>query len=483
MNRDHLNVAARLAADGIVAVAGGEFLLASSRGEAFGRLFGRDSLITSLQFLSALRLDPTLAPILLPPIEGSLSALACLQGVMDDPWMEEEPGKIPHEYNAGGGGDFPGAYYASVDSTPLFLIVLHEYDAVCRLLRQWDGETGGWGDTESRRIGNGAVRRCGDREMEEPVDDSSIPPSPRHPVAPSGCRLLEALRATRDRAVKWITERADFDGDGLVEFLQRNPEGKSLINQNWKDSRDSLLTPDGQRPLYPVAYTEVQAYCYRAILQESRLRVEDDTAYATHLLEWADRLASVFERRFWMSEACSYAQALDAEKRQLADLTSNAFHWLWLGPIRPRRFRQAARRLLRPDMLTPFGLRTLSSDCKNYEPLRYHRGSIWPWDNWAATRALRRLGMEKEAAAVDDSALRSLVQLGCAAELYVYRDGDPAPSTDFLDYRSQPTHSCRTQAWTVGYLVEMIAREGMGGALLSEVERRRLQASPEPARA
>ncbi|MGI5835430.1 MAG: hypothetical protein ACOX87_02920, partial [Chloroflexota bacterium] len=147
MNRDYLNKAVRIAVEGLVAVAGGDFLLASSRNEAFGRLFGRDSLITSLQFLSAIRLEPRLAPILLPPIESSLRALASLQGVMDDTWTEEEPGKIPHEYNMGGGGDFPGAYYASIDSTPLFLLALHEYVAVCRLLRQRDGGTVGEGDS------------------------------------------------------------------------------------------------------------------------------------------------------------------------------------------------------------------------------------------------------------------------------------------------------------------------------------------------
>lgn len=437
MDRDHLNIAVRLAAEGLNAVAGDDFLLASSRTEAFGRLFGRDSLITSLQFLSALRLDPSLAPVLLQPVEGSLRALASLQGIMNDPWTEEEPGKIPHEYNASGGGDFPGAYYASVDSTPLFLVALHEYDTVCRLLGRGDGETGG--------------------------------------------RLLRELRGTRDRALSWILERADLDGDGLVEFLQRNPERKSLINQNWKDSRDSLLTAEGQRPLYPVAYAEVQAYCYRAVVGEAHLRQDENPAEAERLLTWADGLARVFEQRFWMSEERCYAQALDAEKQQLADVASNAFHWLWLGPLRPRRFRQAAQRLLAPDMLTPFGLRTLSSSSGNYEPLRYHRGSLWPWDNWAAASALRRLGMEGEAATVDAAVLRALALLGCPAELYVYQDGNPAPSTHFLDYRWQPTHSCRIQAWTVGYLVEMVARAGMGGALLAEVEVRRLRPLAEPA--
>jgi len=446
----------RMAAEGLWAVAGGDLLLASSRDDAYGRLFGRDSLITSLQFLSAVRLDPVLAPLLLPVVERTLRALAILQGVANDPWTEEEPGKILHEYNAEGGGDFPGAYYASVDSTPLFLVALHRYEAVTR----------GCEDAGTWRRGDAGTWRRGDAGTGRTKQDRQD--------------LVEELRDARDRALGWIIHRADLDGDGLVEFLQRNPERKSLINQNWKDSRDSLLGADGSAPLYPVAYAEVQAYCYRAVVGEAELRWQEDPAKAARLLAWADRLAHRFERLFWMPGADCYAQALDARKSRLTDVASSAFHWLWLGPIRPRRFHRAALRLLAPDMTTPFGVRTLSSASPNYAPLRYHRGSIWPWDNWAAASALRRLGLESSAEAIDAAVLRALDYLGSAAEMYVYRDGDPAPSMDFLDCWGRPARSCRLQAWTVGYLVEMLARQGMGKALLREMERQPLIAPSQP---
>ena len=415
-----LEPAVRLAAQGLAQVAPGDFLLASALDDPYGRLFGRDSLITSLQLLSAVRLDPSLAPLLLPPVEGSLRALASLQGVMEDPWTEEEPGKILHEYNLGNSGDFPGAYYASIDATPLFLMALHQYAAT----------------------------------------------NPRPPI-------LEELQDARDRALSWILERGDLDGDGLVEFLQRNPKRRSLINQNWKDSRDSLLTTDGSMPRYPVAYSELQAYCYRAVVGEAALRREGDPAFAEELSSWAQRLAARFERRFWLPGTGCYAQALDASKRPLTDLTSNTFHWLWLGPLRPRRFRRAAIRLMGPDLMTRFGLRTLSSASPNYAPLRYHRGSIWPWDNWVAASALRRLGMEREAAAVDAAVLRALALLGTPAEMYVYRDGEEVPSMAFLDVWGRPAHASGVQAWTVGYLVEMVARWGGGKALSAEVATRR----------
>ncbi len=519
-------VAVRLAAEGLAQVATGDYLLASSSTEPYGRLFGRDSLITSLQFLSAIRLDPSLGPLLLPVIEGTLRALAALQGVMDDPWTEEEPGKIPHEYNVNGGGDFPGGYYASMDSTPLFLMALHEYAAVTRVLGLGDGETEGrdesglplpsgegrgegWRDPGDRLTYGEARRTCPDVSTtvqpaltrpsgglsrgERRNDDGGLsqgkrgPGTSQFPYTPastsrtvSGTNLLEELRDTRDRALNWILTRADLDGDGLVEFLQRNPERKSLINQNWRDSRDSLLGSDGSAPAYPVVYSEVQAYCYGALVGEATLRTLEDPSRAVDLLARANRLASAFERRFWLRGEGYYAQALDARKHPLADLTTNVFHWLWLGPIRPRRFRRAARRLLAADTRTPFGLRTLSSASPNYAPLRYHRGSIWPWDNWVAASALRRLGMGAEAAALDAAVLRALVLLGCPAELYMYPDGGAMPSMSFLDIWGRESRACRIQAWTVGYLVEMVARAGVGPLLVAEIERRRQDSPQDP---
>ncbi|MGE5620568.1 MAG: amylo-alpha-1,6-glucosidase [Sphingomonadaceae bacterium] len=442
-----LALAVRLAAVGLAEIASGDFLLASSRSEFFGRLFGRDSLITSMQFLSAIDLDPTLAPVLLPPIEGSLRALAQLQGVIDDPWTEEEPGKIPHEYNPDGEGDFPGAYYASIDATPLFLVTLHRYAVVI-------------GKLASSRTPPGSVPTPALHDQPGgPPGACAIPP------------LLVELRDSRDRALRWLLERADLDGDDLTEFLQRNPERRSLINQNWKDSRDSLLMSDGTIPPYPVAYAEVQAYCYGALLGEADLRHAEDPEFAAGLRASASRLADRFERRFWLPETGSYAQALDARKRPLTDVSSNGFHWLWLGPTRPRRHRRAARRLLEPDLRTPFGVRTLSSRSPNYAPLRYHRGTIWPWDNWVAASALRRLCMDEEAAGIDAAVLRALAELGCPAELYSYLDGEKHPSMDFHNIWGGRARSCRIQAWTVGYLVEMVARWGRGEALRAEVGR------------
>src|SRR5262249_34521800 len=88
----------------------------------FDALFGRDSIITSLQTLP---FHPDIA-------RDCLEILAANQGQNVDPYHAEEPGKILHEMRAdelSSIGELPyRRYYGSVDATPLFLILASEYD-------------------------------------------------------------------------------------------------------------------------------------------------------------------------------------------------------------------------------------------------------------------------------------------------------------------------------------------------------------------
>ena len=90
----------------------------------FHALFGRDSLITSLQVLPE---RPDVA-------RATLRALAALQGTVDDGDTDEEPGKIVHEYRPQAEKRFEDMgwpvrngelrYYGSADGTSWFLVVL-----------------------------------------------------------------------------------------------------------------------------------------------------------------------------------------------------------------------------------------------------------------------------------------------------------------------------------------------------------------------
>lgn len=287
----------------------------------FATIFGRDSLIASYQ---ALMLHPHLA-------QATLRFLARHQGRTRDDWRDEEPGKILHEMREGEmtrAGEMPHSpYYGSVDATPLFLIVLDE-------TYNWTGD-GEW--------------------------------------------LEELLPAAR-RALAWMEESGDRDGDGFVEALRRSPQG--LSNQGWKDSWDAYLLPDGSLPPAPLALCEVQGYCYDARYRLARLlRAVGDGAGADRLRRQASELAHRFERQFWLPEQGYYAAALDANKRPLGALTSNTGHLLWSRIIGRERARALARRLMRADMFSGWGVRTLSAGEPTFNPLSYHRGSIWPHDN------------------------------------------------------------------------------------------------------
>jgi glycogen debranching enzyme len=287
----------------------------------FATIFGRDSLIASFQ---ALMLHPHLA-------KETLRFLARHQGTRRDDWRDEEPGKILHEMRDGEmtrSGEMPHSpYYGSVDATPLFLIVLDE-------TYNWTG------------------------------DDE----------------FLEEMMPAARRALAWIEESGDLDGDGFVEFQRRSPQG--LANQGWKDSWDAYLQPDGSLPEGPLALCEVQGYCYDARYRFSRLlRTYGDAVAADRLRRQATEMSRQFERAFWLPEEGFYAAALDGRKRPLRPVTSNVGHLLWSRIIGRERARQVTRRLMRSDMFTGWGVRTLSADESTFNPLSYHRGSVWPHDN------------------------------------------------------------------------------------------------------
>jgi glycogen debranching enzyme len=287
----------------------------------FATIFGRDSIIAAYQVLS---LNPRLAT-------ETLRVLARYQGREKNDWQDEEPGKILHEYRAGEMarcGEMPFApYYGSVDATPLFLILLSE-------TFNWTGDE----------------------------------------------QLVKELLPAAYRALQWIDEYGDLDGDGFVEYQRRSPRG--LVNQGWKDSWDANMHRDGTVAHPPIALAEVQGYVYDAKYRmASLLRSFGDSAIADKLKRDAAELARRFEKAFWMPSRGFYAMALDGDKRPLQVISSNAGHLLWSRIIGRERARAVAARLMRPDIFSGWGWRTLSNEEPVFNPLSYHRGSVWPHDN------------------------------------------------------------------------------------------------------
>jgi glycogen debranching enzyme len=303
----------------------------------FMTLFGRDSLLTAWMLLP---LDPRVA-------RSTLEALAQDQGRVVDPRTEEEPGRILHEVRSGLTEE-PGAgedtvYYGTADATPLFVMLAGE-------LHRW-----GMSDTE-----------------------------------------LGVLRRHVDRALAWVEDYGDADGDGFVEYRRASDRG--LVNQGWKDSFDGITYASGAIAEPPLALAEVQGYTYAAFLAGARFaEATHDEERARHLRERAATLRRRFNEQFWLPDRGHYAMALDADKRPVDALGSNMGHCLWTGIIAEEHARSTAAALMSPAMFSGFGVRTLSSEAGAYNPMSYHNGSVWPHDNAIVAAGLRRYGFVAEA--------------------------------------------------------------------------------------
>ncbi len=306
----------------------------------FVTIFGRDTLIVSLQTMIA---HAGFA-------RGTLKKLAQLQATELDPSRDAEPGKIMHELRRGELAHLRKIphtpYYGTHDATPLFAILLHD-------AWRWLG------------------------------DDA----------------LLHEYRDHLRRALAWIIDYGDRDGDGLQEYERQTPKG--LENQGWKDSGDAVVYPDGRRVPAPIALVELQGYAFDALLRSAEmLDALGDDAEASELRRRARELQARFEERFWCEELQFYAFALDRDKQPVRTVTTNPGHCLWSGIIRHDRARLVAQRLMSRPMWTGWGLRTLSAEHTAYNPFSYHRGSIWPHDNALVALGLWRYGLRDEAATV-----------------------------------------------------------------------------------
>ena len=74
---------------------------------------------------------------------------------------------------------------------------------------------------------------------------------------------LQRLWPNIEAALSWLEKDGDRDGDGFIEYGRRSNEG--LVNQGWKDSRNSVFHSDGALAKGPIALVEVQAYAYRRL--------------------------------------------------------------------------------------------------------------------------------------------------------------------------------------------------------------------------
>jgi glycogen debranching enzyme len=387
-------------------IAGGRSLPAAGL-PWFMTMFGRDSIFTSLQ---AIPFTPELAAT-------TLRVLGEWQGSRLDDFRDEDPGRILHEMRYGEMTAFEerphSPYYGSVDATPLYVVLLDEYE-------RWTGDT----------------------------------------------NLVRELEYEARAALNWIDQYADLQHTGYIWYQRRN-EASGLENQCWKDSWDSISYRDGRIPGFPRATCELQGYAYDAKMRGARLAREiwNDPAFANTLEKDAADLKQRFNRDFWVEDGQYYALALDPEGKQVDALTSNIGHLLWSGIVDESRAEAVAAHLTGPRLFSGWGVRTLAEGEGRYNPIGYHVGTIWPFDNSFIAWGLRRYGFKDEAAAIAAGMLD-------AAEFFTGRlpEAFGGYNREITKYPVTYPTACSPQAWSTGapllLLRTMLGLEPLGNHLV-----------------
>lgn len=358
----------------------------------FVALFGRDSLIVSMQ-TSLVYSDFA---------RGTLDVLGAVQATERDDYRDAEPGKIMHELRLGELATLKliphTPYYGTADATPLYLIALHN---------TW--------------------------------------------CCTGGRELLERHLPTAERCLEWIDRHGDRDGDGFQEYATRSSAG--LENQSWKDSGDALVYPDGTLVKGPKALCELQGYVYDAWLRMAQIYDALDVPdRATVLRAKAAALFVQFNDAFWDEEGGFYAFALDGEKKPVWSVASNPGHCLWSGIVPPERAARVVTRLMRPDMWSGWGIRTLSARHRSYNPFSYQNGAVWPHDNGLIANGFKRYGYGAEVARVahDVFAAGSFFRLNQLPELYAGLHRDNA------NFPVQYPGANVPQAWAAGAVFSLL---------------------------
>ncbi|MGC1870377.1 MAG: glycogen debranching N-terminal domain-containing protein [Acidobacteriaceae bacterium] len=298
-------------------------------------VFGRDMQAASWQ---SILLSPSL-------LRGSLNILTKMNATEENDWRDEQPGRIPHEIHTDPLSVLnfrpKSLYFGSASSSYLIPISVSE-------LWHWTGD-------------------------------------------------LDLVRSYVDSAmatIKWA-DTYSLDATGFYRYQTRSEQG--VKNQGWKDSADAIVYPDGSQVPAPIGLCEMQAFMYAAKLQFSEVlwRLGQVDA-ARKLYREAEDLKARFNEKFWMDDVGYFALGIDANGELIRSIASDPGHCLLAGIVSDDHAKRVANRMMREDLFSGWGIRTLSSEHPAFNPFSYHRGSVWPVTTAGFLLAFSRYGLHGE---------------------------------------------------------------------------------------
>lgn len=407
---------------------------ASGKDEVYGCLFGRDSALTILQILQAVKNNSAISEHnvaeLLKISEKTLLTLIDLQGQSVNLESGEEPGKFIHEYRTEKYErllSLPKPWYVypdgvlrnydSVDSTPLILLAIYRY-------------------------------------YEFTNNDQF---------------LLKVLPAV-EKGLNWIVTYGDRDKDDLLEYeLPHERISGGLQVQSWTDSIESVLQPNGTMPKYPIAPVEVQGYAWLALQTWGKWYLKQSSPaqqqFGHQLFSDARHLKNKFNQTFLMnSEFGKFpVQALDGNKNQIKTITGNSLLLLWATEpetgeniLDEKHIDSLVKRSFMSDLFDPdAGIRTMSTLSPTYNSGKdsYHNGSFWPVLNGLIYEGLRLQGYDKKADKLKDASLKPYHFFELPIELYVNNLDGTYSEYHGLDGQ----RSCKVQAWSAAAFLHFLS--------------------------
>lgn len=351
----------------------------------FKSLFGRDSIISSLQLLDY---DENIGL-------STLKVLSETQGKEAISATYEEPGKIIHEIHEGAENIAKrirevqwlryGKNYFSVDSTPLYIILLSEL--------------------MSRR-----------KSLEEMYRNNLI------------------------RAVKWILDYGIID-----TYLSYNKpiEGSGPLSMSWRDGIGEVLN----KVVSPVSVIGVQSYVYDSLSRSlefmERYNLEYELRERIKMVLYTLREKTFLD--FTMDERSYPGIAIGGDGVLTNCITSEPGHLIFSGMLKREEERVIIERLFEEDMLTSYGIRTMSKKDSHFDAKAYQRGAIWPNDNWIIAYGLRKRGYSKEFNEIKNRMLECSEFLNGLPEFIGVNKDDK-----IIQGKSMRIHPCFPQAWSSG---------------------------------